>query len=216
MKEKVNLSLSRTSKLRLFIFFALVAVLIFILTMRVIAVNAESRLIIPETIQHERPAATAELVVKRNQIEKTQYEYIYMPLPVDYEIYDSEVPDTDAVFLAKTMYGEYRNAKNKEQCAAVAWNILNRVDNEYYPDTIEKVVTQPSQYAGYNECNPVDADLYDIALDVLYRWRIEKLGVGDVGRILPKEYLYFNGNGVVNIYRDSSGNKWAWGLPSPY
>ena len=39
-----------------------------------------------------------------------------------------------------------------------------------------------------------------------------------MGRILPKEYKWFGGNGTINMFRDSyeNGNIWDWSLPNPY
>lgn len=125
-----------------------------------------------------------------------EHEYIYKPLPVDYAVTDVE-PDDDAAYLAKTMYGEYRNASNYEQCTAVAWCVLNRVDSDVYPDSIKEVVSQPFQFSGYSANNPVDADLYAMACEVLALWNAEKL---EGYRTLPQGWLYFTGNGSVNIY----------------
>lgn len=39
-----------------------------------------------------------------------------------------------------------------------------------------------------------------------------------VGRVLPKEYLYFSGDGIRNTFRTQykGGTRWNWSLPSPY
>lgn len=136
--------------------------------------------------------------------EETKIVLEYRPLPVDYEnIGTCTVSDTDATYMAKTLYGEYNNPNNYGQSAAVCWCILNRVDSGLWGDTVEDVVTASGQFHGYRTTNPVDADLYNIAVDVLLRYELEKLGLADVGRVLPKEYIYFGGNGVTNTYRDT-------------
>lgn len=104
--------------------------------------------------------------------------------------------------------------------AAVAWCILNRVDDERWPNTIKEVITQPSQFTGYLRSNPVDEELLWIANDVLERWEREKAGEEDVGRVLPREYCFFvNGYNGHNNFGTSwpIGRKiWDWSLPDPY
>ena len=95
--------------------------------------------------------------------------------------------------IAKTVYGEALITHSDMEMAAVAWCILNRVDSTeaFFPDTIMEVVTQDSQFHGYSESNPVDPHIEWLVRDVLNRWTLEKAGAEDVGRVLPKDYLYF-------------------------
>jgi len=46
----------------------------------------------------------------------------------------------------------------------------------------------------------------------------EKECVGSVGRVLPKEYLYFTGDGAHNYFTTEwqGGQTWDWSLESPY
>lgn len=124
----------------------------------------------------------------------------------------------DAVRLAQTLYGEARGVSTIEEKAAVVWCILNRVDDPRWPDTISEVCTN-SQFHGYDPQNPIDDSLYDLVQDVYSRWVREHAGAVDVGRVLPKEYVFFHGDGSANYfrteYRGSSGY-WDWSLPSPY
>ena len=125
----------------------------------------------------------------------------------------------EAEYIAKTLYGEARGCSTTEQ-AAVAWCILNRVDDEsgMWPDDIIGVVTQEHQFAGYSQEHPVLPELYDLAMDVLARWEIEDTCVGDVGRVLPQEYTYFSGDGRHNYFRTeyTGGETWGWTAESPY
>lgn len=127
--------------------------------------------------------------------------------------------EADAQYIARTIWGEARGCTKMEQ-AAVAWCILNRVDNEnpYFPDTISGVVRQPCQFSGYSGKNPVDDELLELAQDVLERWEREKNGETDVGRVLPEQYLYFGGNGKSNIFRtqNSYTDVWDWSCANPY
>ncbi len=122
-------------------------------------------------------------------------------------------------YIAKTVYGEARGCSTTEQ-AAVIWCILNRVDSElnYMPDDIVGVITQKNQFLGYDPEHPVTLDIYNLTIDVLTRWVMEKNGEIDVGRVLPKDYLYFVGDGTSNHFRNEykGGSTWDWSLESPY
>ena len=129
------------------------------------------------------------------------------------------VDETEATYIAKTIWGEARGCSKMEQ-AAVAWCILNRVDSDlpYIPNSIREVVTQKGQFHGYSKDFPVDDDIYDLAVDVIERWQREKLGEKNVGRVLPKEYLYFYGDGERNHFTIEWKDKatWDWSLENPY
>lgn len=126
-----------------------------------------------------------------------------------------EYQEIQIKMLAQVVYGEARGCSKTEQ-AAVIWCILNRVDDPNYPNEITKVITQEGQFSGYSENNPIDYEIIDLVEDVMNRWVFEKTAIGSVGRVLPKEYLYFVGDGKKNYFRDSNGNQWNWELNSPY
>nr|DAF15434.1 MAG TPA: Spore cortex-lytic enzyme, lytic transglycosylase [Caudoviricetes sp.] len=123
-------------------------------------------------------------------------------------------PDPQEI-LAKLVWGEARGCSATEQ-AAVVWCVMNRVDDGQ--GDIVEVATAPFQFCGYDPGNPVDADILALVQDVLIRWSMEHSCVGSVGRVLPKEYLYFNGNGVHNYFTTEwkGGRTWDWSLESPY
>lgn len=127
----------------------------------------------------------------------------------------------DKIALAQTVWGEARGCSTVEQ-AAVVWCVLNRLDSgdPYYAacKTPLDIVAQPAQFAGYDPDNPVLDDIYALVEDVLDRWAREKDGETDVGRVLPKEYLYFTGNGRENIFTTGwhCGDVWDWSAPNPY
>jgi hypothetical protein len=125
----------------------------------------------------------------------------------------------EAEYIAKALYGEARGCSTTEQ-AAVVWCILNRVDDEsgLWPDDIIGVVTQEHQFIGYSPEHPVLPELYDLAMDVLERWQLEKGGETDVGRVLPADYCYFQGDGQHNYFRREfeGGPDWDWRLETPY
>ena len=117
--------------------------------------------------------------------------------PVYYEMYFTE---DDVAAVAKMLWGEARGCTRDNQIKCV-WVVLNRVDDERFPDTIQGVLSQPSQFHGYDPAYPVTDELYSVAFDVLTRWSYEKQGI-PVRRELPKSFLWFTGNGVENIFRE--------------
>lgn len=170
------------------------------------------------------------LVEETEKIEEVELVEAVEPEVVFETVADIELPEIGylagdpAIYLAKTVWGEARGCSPMEQ-AAVVWCVLNRVDSElaYMPDDIISVITQVDghgyfHFRGYNPDFPVTDEIYDLVVDVLARWELEKTGVESVGRVLPKEYLYFHGDGQHNHFRDeySGGNRWDWSLPNPY
>lgn len=124
--------------------------------------------------------------------------------------------EQDVIDIAKVLYHECRGVPSKTEQACVAWTILNRVD--YHSSTVHSVVRSPNQFAFYENA-PVWDELLDLADDVLYRWSREKAGEKNVGRVLPREYIYFEGRNGHNYFRDSysgSYNIWDYSLESPY
>lgn len=128
------------------------------------------------------------------------------------------IPDeVDVQMLAKLIWGEARGVGSKDVQAAVAWCVLNRVDNDYFPDTVAEVITQDGQFMGYGINFPVEDEFREIAEDVLVRWHREQQGETDVGRTLPSGYLYFTGDGVILFARGwHDTDYFDWSLPSPY
>lgn len=136
--------------------------------------------------------------------------------PLQYRILAAD-PE-EMTILAQTVYGEARGVESKAQQAAVIWCVFNRIDDPRWGDTVVEVCN-PKAFNGYSPSNPVDPELYALALDVYNRWQREKLGDLDSGRVLPSEYVYFNGDGRVNWFRTEykdSGSYWDWSLPDPY
>ena len=136
--------------------------------------------------------------------------------------YEKLYSESDIEIAAKIILKEAESVKDNcgvsGDChrAAVIWCILNRVDAGY--GDFEEVATAPNQFAYYQNTRIVK-EFYELAEDVLDRWSQEKAGIKNVGRVLPQDYLWFRGNGKVNIF----GNKykgdykiWDWSLPDHY
>ena len=130
------------------------------------------------------------------------------------------ISNDDIEIIAKTLYGECLVVKSDMERAAVVWVILNRIDSDdpFYPDTIEGVVTQKAQFAGYDADNPVIPELAELAKDVITRWHEESDGYGNIGRVLPTDYLWFEGDGKANTFRNAyiGGEPWDWSYTNPY
>lgn len=144
------------------------------------------------------------------EVAATLHQFLYNGV-LPYEItYDPEWEEA-AVYLAKTAHGEYAR-DDFDQYAAIMWTILNRVD--YSGQSIASVVTTKDAF-NYHASSPtykwvhenVCYDLLPLARDVLYRWRLEKAGIEDVGRVLP--YSTIAEDGVTEVtyrYFHSAGD----------
>lgn len=119
---------------------------------------------------------------------------------------------------AKVVWAEARGIQSKAEQAAVIWCILNRYDAGIYGSSIEEVITAPHQFA-YSEESPATAELIELADDVLQRLWAEKTGETNVGRTLPEDYFFFEGDGAHNHYRttyEKTGETWDWSYTDPY
>lgn len=129
--------------------------------------------------------------------------------------------NNDVLMLAKVAFCESRGIKSKTEIACIMWTILNRFDTGKYGNSIAAVIKMPHQFAYRNSAPTVSDygyDLKTLAEDVLSRWNREKNGETNVGRVLPKSYMWYGGNGVHNYFRNaySGGTRWNYSLESPY
>ena len=136
----------------------------------------------------------------------------------DEYIVGTTVTNKEIEMLAKTVWGEARGCSRLQQ-SAVVWCILNRVDAGR--GTIAEVITAPGQFYGYSKSFPVTDEIRELVEDVVARWKLEKVLCGDVGRTLPKEYLYFHADstGIGNVFRNKYNGdytKWNWDCWNPY
>ena len=173
---------------------------------------------VPES-QHEYIAETtlveATTLVETTAIVETMTDATVVEIE-DESIYIQYYTKQDAIDIAKVLYAECRGVPSTTEQACVAWTILNSVDK--YESTVYSVVRAPNQYA-FRSGSPVNDDLLDLAYDVLDRWNREKNGETGVGRVLPPEYTFFEGDGSHNHFRDNyngSYNIWDYSLESPY
>lgn len=130
---------------------------------------------------------------------------------------------SDATIIAKIMYGEARGIKSKTEVACIAWCILNRVDAGMGKN-IQSVALAANQFyykAGAPTVSDHGYDLVALATDVLDRWSREKAGQSNVGRVLPKQYKWYAGDGSHNWFYPSwpckRAQRWNFkSVSSPY
>ena len=151
------------------------------------------------------------------EMDQTPVKDISSEVEVVESVIENTFTNEEIDHITKTVWGEARGLSKTHQ-AGVVWAILNRCDDGRFGKDVIGVVTAPSQFAGYRSSNPVDPEIRDLVVDVLDRYSQEKAGIDNVGRVLPKEYLYFRGNGRVNLFSKkwNSNNVWDWSLESPY
>ena len=143
------------------------------------------------------------------------------PTPSPEPTPDPEPPhpftEEEVVMLAKTIGAEAYIVPSKARQAAVGWCALNRLDDGRFGDTLAEVLTTPYQFA-YREDAELYPEMLDLAEDILCLWAAEKDGDLVMGRTLPAEYLYFEGDGRENHFRktQNAAQEWDWSLPDPY
>lgn len=133
---------------------------------------------------------------------------------VTYETFDealerakAAVPDELAELAGRAVYGEAGGIADYAQRAAVVWCACNRADA--WDMDIGDVLTV-DQFHGLAIRGEVPEQHVELARDVLARWTLEAEGWQDVGRVLPSRFLYFEGNGVVNLFSTQYGGGEYW------
>ena len=124
--------------------------------------------------------------------------------------------DNEIIMATKVMVAEAGGVYPLSHRAAVVWCILNRVDAT--GSSISSIITAPHQFAWFPS-KSYSQEQYDLVKDIFTRWLLEKEGFENVGRVLPKEYKWFHGDGYQNHFRNAySGGYtiWDWSFPSPY
>lgn len=117
------------------------------------------------------------------------------------------VPDELAELAGRAIWGEAGGIQDEAQRAAVVWCACNRADA--WDMEIGDVLTV-DQFHGLAIKGEVPKQHVELARDVLARWTLETEGWQDVGRVLPSRFLYFEGNGVVNLFSTQYGGGEYW------
>ena len=130
----------------------------------------------------------------------------------------SVITEDEETRIAQMLYGEDRSCGDADDTmkqAAVVWCVFNRVDA--WDKTVTEVIT-PSQFHGWKKGQQHPEWSHEIVRDVALRWAREKQGETDVGRVLPKEYLFFSAGGRHEKFRTGyrTSDYWDWGWENPY
>lgn len=117
---------------------------------------------------------------------------------------EEQIKQVQAEELARLLYGVKDNST--DDLRTLCWCVFNRVDNRQYPDTIEAVISQPSQWMGYSHENVVLEDLYQIAYAEITEWQ------GGGHRPVSNEYVFMNwsASGIVlrNTFAESGATRY--------
>ena len=117
------------------------------------------------------------------------------------------VPDELAELAGRAIWGEAGGIPDEAQRAAVVWCACNRADAW---DMDIGDVLNVDQFHGLAIKGEVPPQHVELARDVLARWTLEAEGWQDVGRVLPSRFLYFEGNGIVNLFSTEYGGGEYW------
>lgn len=112
-----------------------------------------------------------------------------------------------AEICGRLIWGEAGGIQDYAQRAAVVWCACNRADAW---DMDIGDVLAVDQFHGLAIKGEVPAEHVELARDVLARWTLEAEGWQDVGRALPEQYLYFEGDGVRNHFSTEYGGGEYW------
>ncbi len=115
--------------------------------------------------------------------------------------------EQEAGWISKVLYGMKDN--NEKDLRTAVWCILSRVDNPWYPNSVEDVCRQKDQWMGYSGDNPVLTNLKDLALEELAVWHNGE-------RPVSQEYVYLYWTPQKVTLRDSftdgsTTNYWRYG-----
>ena len=113
----------------------------------------------------------------------------------------------EAECIARALYGIRENST--DDLKTYCWCILNRVDHAGFPNTVEAVVNQPSQWVRYSPGNPVVKNLYDLAREQVEAWH------NDHRRVSP-DYVFMSWTPTDICLRDawqegSGTHYWRYG-----
>ena len=117
------------------------------------------------------------------------------------------VPDDLAELAGRAIWGEAGGIQDEAQRAAVVWCACNRADAW---DMEIGDVLNVDAFHGLAIRGEVPTEHVELARDVLARWTLEAEGWQSVGRVLPERFLYFEGDGIVNLFSTEYGGGEYW------
>ena len=183
---------------------------LYILLCVIIAITATIRQSIKDKAKYEAMMETqrAELVAEYEaQIAEIVIEYQDQIGTITYEYEhgtSKSAIEKEAEFVAKVLYGTAASHNSIDQRTAV-WCILNRVDHSSFPDTVQEVCQQSSQWIGYSDDNPIIDSLYEIAMNELTIWHNGR-------RPVSEDYVYmsWSSNEIMlrNTYKQNNSTRY--------
>lgn len=111
---------------------------------------------------------TREIMEERFKVEQEVSARYRSEYGIDAAEAENLVMQEEARMLAKMLYSMQYNSDAGLKSAC--WCALNRVDSQWYPNSIAEVCAQDKQWMGWSEDNPVVERLYNIALDAVTQW----------------------------------------------
>ncbi len=148
-----------------------------------------------ETFEAQKAEIVAEYDATIERMEEERIEAIAAVRAEYTELSPEEVIEQEARYLAKMLYGNARNNSERDQRTNV-WCALNRVDHPGYPNTVQGVCEQESQWMGYDDDNPVLNNLLEVARTELIKWHNGE-------RPCLPDYVYMSWSSKEIVLRDT-------------
>jgi spore germination cell wall hydrolase CwlJ-like protein len=107
--------------------------------------------------------------------------------------------DREIDMLAKTVWAEARGC-SQDEWRLVVWTVLQRVDDDRWPDSIEGVVTAKRQFA-YSETSPVDDEIRAVCAAEFADWVLGAAAPTLAPYAPESPYYFFDGDSRHNWFR---------------
>ena len=153
--------------------------------------SAEAEVLVAEAVQKTKDEIAASRFVADEESKTLQMEY-------------------EARQISKAMDGIKGITEREDDLRTYAWAIMFRVSNSGYPNSVQEVVSQPNQFMGFSDSNPVVTAKYRIAYEC-----VEAFYAGNWPADSKVIYAEWNNQGKV-ILRDTylagrDTEYWYWG-----
>ena len=110
--------------------------------------SAEAEVLVAEAVQKTKDEIAASRFVADEESKTLQMEY-------------------EARQISKAMDGIKGITEREDDLRTYAWAIMFRVSNSGYPNSVQEVVSQPNQFMGFSDSNPVVTAKYRVAYEVV-------------------------------------------------
>lgn len=142
-------------------------VLLFLLVALFVVITARVKLDNDRIREAEQTAAAEQIRLDLEKQEAIRASTLAAEQAKAQEAAEAHRADCEAV--ARVLYGTALHHSEDAQ-KAVVWCIINRVESSLYPDSIQEVCEQESQWMGYSAENPIISSMYDVADEVISGW----------------------------------------------